>query len=335
MNKESLWTPEGEISVSEILARGKKEQVSRASSPENVIIFPDKKELHVSWRRNFERIKDLQNLVKSAEIVQEEARVNVPLDYPDLPALVWFPSDMHIGSDKTDYDLLEKHINLTIKTPNTFAVFVGDDVDFGIWGSLQFEAALPPYMQGFTIRDLVRELGGENERKKPLVLARVTGNHTDWMFSVTGENWESIWYEETKAPVFPGVGKLELNVGEEKYEVVLAHMYWGRSKLNPTNACKRLIEHEYPNADVAVIGHDHISEVLEFYRGGKKRVAIRSGTYKLTDYYARKHGISLRGQRGGIGCLFYSAKHEIVPFLKLEDAVEYLNALIELKTLTS
>lgn len=317
--------------------RGTEKEVKKPFTPlvpeKNVIVFPDKKEVNVSWRENLKKIKDIQELLRDSEIVQEEATVNVPLDYPHLPALIWFPSDMHIGSDKTDYELLTKHIDLVIETPNAFAVFVGDDVDFGIWGGLQFEAVIPPYMQGFTVRDIAEELGGRNKREKSLVLGRVTGNHTDWLFPVSGENWESIWYEKTKAPVFPGIGKLTLNIGDEVYKVALAHMYWGRSKLNPTNACKRLIEHEYPDVDIAVIGHDHISEVLEFFRGEKKRVAIRSGTYKLTDYYARKHGIALRGQRGGICCLLYPDSHKMLPFLRLEDGVEYLNTLRELNTI--
>ena len=298
--------------------------------PENQIIFPDKKSLSIDWRRNFDYLTEVRKLYEQAEVVQEEATVNPALDFPHLPALVWFPSDMHIGNILTDHQLLKKHIDLVIDTPNCYGITVGDDVDNGVFNGLSFEQGMPPWMQGFTVKDLAEELGGRNARKKELILARVTGNHDGWTFDKTGQNWEQIWYGETNAPVFPGMGLLHLKVGKENYNLGLAHLYWGRSRLNPTNVCKRLLEYEYPEADVVVVGHDHISEVLKFQRGGKERVALRTGTYKTKDYYARKHGMALRGQSGGACILFYPEEHKMLPFDKLEDGTKYLKTLIEL-----
>jgi len=295
------------------------------------IIFPDKKVHRVDWRTDFKVMQDTQAQIKEAEVTQKEATVNVPLDIKDLPCLVWIPSDKHIGSAQTDYQLLKDHTELVINTPNAFEISIGDDVDNGIWGGLAFEQVLPPQMQGFMIKDLAEEMNGRNDRKKCITLARCTGNHTDWGFDKTGESWESIWYGSSDAPIFAGMGLVRLHVGDQEYQVAISHRYWGQSKLNPTNACKRFLEYEYTEADCALIGHDHVAEILEFYRNGKRRIAAKTGTYKMEDQWARKQGISGRGQRGGMAILFWPDEHRMQPFLKLEDAVSYLNLLKEIK----
>jgi hypothetical protein len=300
------------------------------SVPGEVTVFVDKKQTSVSWRNDFRVIKEVQKVVKENDPTQEEATVNAPLDNPDLPCLVWFPSDKHIGSTQVDYDLLQRHTELVIKTPNCFEISIGDDIDNGIWGSLCFEQALPPQSQGFLVADMAAEMGGRNERGKQITLARVTGNHTDWTFEQAGQGFEAVWYGSTPAPILPGMGLVHLNIGSQTYEIAMAHRFKFKSALNPTNNCKRLLDFEYPTADLAIIGHEHVAEILEFQKGGKRRIGIHPGCYKLHDMWARKQGISGRGEEGGACVLFSPKEHKMIPFMKLDDGVEYLNCLTKI-----
>ena len=68
--------------------------------------------------------------------------------------------------------------------------------------------------------------------------------------------------------------------------------------------------------------------------GGKNRLAVVGGTYKLDDQWAERRGISDRPERGGLGILFYPNERKMIPFLQMEDGVEYLNILIELRKYT-
>jgi len=290
---------------------------------ENIIVFPDKRETRIDWRRNFDRVIETQKLLKEADIGQEEATVKVNLEYPDLPMLLAVVSDAHLFSNQTDHELLRKHLDLVLSQPNVRMIDLGDDVDMGIWGTLIFEQVLPPYMAGFTLKDLARELDDR-------LLTIVGGNHNDWM-KICGTEFYDAFLKEAKCPIMPAGGQIHLQVGKQQYEVIAKHMHWGQSKLNATNASKRFIQFGYPEAECALLGHTHQASIEQFYMGGKERMAVVGGTYKLDDQWAKRRGINDRAERGGLGILFYPKEHRMVPFLKLEDGIEYLNKLIELQ----
>jgi len=294
--------------------------------PEQTIVFPDKKETHVDWRRNFERVIEVQKILKEANIGQEEATVHPDLEYPDLPMLLAIITDAHLFSVGTDHELLKKHLDLVINQPNVRMLDCGDDVDMGIWGDLVFEQVLPPYMQGFTMRDLARELGDK-------MIAILGGNHNDWM-KACGTEFYDAFLRNAKCPVMPAGGMIHLEIGEQTYNIAAKHTHWGRSRLNATNASKRLIQWGYPDADCAILGHSHQASMEQLYMGGKNRLAVVGGTYKLDDQWAERKGISDSKERGGLGILFYPKERKMIPFLQMEDGVEYLNTLIELRKYT-
>lgn len=261
--------------------------------PEQTIVFPDKKETHVDWRRNLNKLSEVSKLVEANEIVQSEGKYNVPLDHPEIPFAVGFVfSDAHIGSYATDHDLIRDLFETVLATPNSFLVDAGDTFDNGIWGSLAYENVLPPYMQAFTVKDIIRELGDK-------YAACVVGNHPEWMFG-GGVKPEFMFAESMKGPVFPGMGLLHLTAGKQNYDWALAHTYWGKSKKNIFNVCVNLRQNEYPDADIFTIGHEHIWGHMKEKVDGKDRLYLRPGTAKLNDRYARIHGIAKRGQAMGL-----------------------------------
>jgi len=184
---------------------------------ENVIQFPDKKEYEVNWRKNFKRITAISEVIDSAEIVQEEGTYRIKLDNPDLGyAMMVMFSDAHIGTYTSDHELTEKIIDTVLTTPNTCMSDLGDTFNNGIWGGLQYEDILPPYMQTFTVKDMMREVGDK-------WAATVLGNHTEWMFSASGQLPEQIFARQVKGPIFAGMGLLHFQAGEQKYDIAMTN----------------------------------------------------------------------------------------------------------------
>lgn len=102
------------------------------------------------------------------------------------------------------------------------------------------------------------------------------------------------------------------------------------SKLNPTNMGKRFWEHEYPDAEVILLGHTHQSEMLHWERGGKERLISIGGTYKQDDRWARQHGIGGRSGKPGHTILFFPYEHKFIGFKRIEDARNILLKLLPL-----
>jgi hypothetical protein len=186
-------------------------------------------------------------------------------------------------------------------TPNFYLVHNGDHTDnFNsvIHSSGMSENPIPPQVQGRVWSNRMIELD-----RKSKVGALGYGNHDDWMFDVSQMDYYDTFFSQVQAPLFTQGGLLHINHGRERYDLAMTHRYWGTSKLNPTNATKRFLEHEYPEADITFLGHTHQSEGLHYERGGKDRIGVIGGTYKNSDAWARKRGIS--GRSGSPGWMVF------------------------------
>ena len=298
-----------------------------ASVVDNVLAIGDKKEMDISWRNIFGEMKQTADTWKEIYPYQDETHVNLDAiaEYPDKPFLIWWASDMHIGNVDTEYEILQRHIELIENTPNCGLVTVGDDIDFGILPrfEVRFMQTATPMVQAWTAKDLMAEFNGRNPRGKQLVLAHVIGNHTHSMMQTTGVLYEE-FYRQSKAAILPGLGQMFLNYGEENYEVGLAHKYFGRSRLNVTLEGKRLMEYHYPNADVAVVGDFHKSAFEKFNKGGKTRLVVRPGTYRVgTGLFENNRGWG-KGDLGGSCTVFYPDKHDFQAFNTLEEGINFV-----------
>jgi hypothetical protein len=156
------------------------------------------------------------------------------------------------------------------------------------------ENPMPPQIEGRTWGQKLEKI----DRKSKL-LAAGFGNHDDFTFEASQNDYYDTFMSELSCPIFTEGGVLHIGVGTQWYHLAMTHRYWGTSKLNPTNACKRYLEHENPYADIILLGHTHQSEGIHFERGGKDRVAVIGGTYKVDDPFARKRGIG--GRAGSPG----------------------------------
>jgi hypothetical protein len=320
--REIIVNPQGEV----------KKVLPPINIPDkNILVTSDKKEIFVDWRRNFDRMKEIAKGWKEVFPYQDSTRVNLNnlAEYPDKPFLINWGADWHIGNVDTRYDDLKKDIGLIENTPNTGIITVGDDIDMGILPKyeVRYMQAFPPYMQAFTVSDLMDELNGRNPREKQLVLAHCIGNHTHTLMEQSGFLFEK-FYERSKAAILPGLGEVFLDYGNQNYEIGLAHKFFGTSRLNKTLCCKRLMEFAYPNADIAVVGHSHWKAHEKLNKGGKDHLAVRPGTYRSgTDLFELSRGWG-HGELGGSCTLIFPDKLDTEHFDTVEKGVDALQRYI-------
>lgn len=271
-------------------------------------------------------LKRAKGFSKEAKIGVDEATFAPKPEYPNLPIAILLATDIHYGSLKTNYDLLDKHLQAVEDTPNMYMVSNGDEVDnFSaiMFPSGMTENPLPPQLQSMALLDKLKTLG-----EKGKIGAVSFGNHNDFMEG-SGYTWLETFGKDINAPVFTSGGFLHVLHGEEHYGLAMTHTYWGRSKLNPTNANKRFMDFEYPQADVAFLGHTHQSEALHFEKGGKDRIAVIGGTYKTdNDDYARKRGIGGRAGSPGNLLFLYPDSHRMAVIKDFDTGHQALLSMI-------
>jgi len=270
-------------------------------------------------------LKSAQALSRESSIGVTEADWTPVVSDPDKPLAILLATDIHFGGIHTDYDLLGKHLDIVEDTPNFSMVTNGDDVDnftvTGKWATGTYENPLPPQLQTKAMIERLQRID-----KKDKLGAMSFGNHNNFLFS-SGYDWLETFAQDMKASIFTSGGLLHIHYGNQDYDLAMTHKYWGNSKLNPTNSCKRFLEHEHPNADIVFLGHTHQSELLRFERAGKERIGVIGGTYKLEDSWARQNGIGGRAGHPGITVLLYPKEHKIVAFKNIEDAKTFMEGL--------
>ncbi len=83
-------------------------------------------------------------------------------------------------------------------------------------------------------------------------------------------------------------------VGGQEYRLGVRHNAPGNSRLNTTNAQRRLFDDwpRWDNCHVLCVGHFHFNDCQTVSRKGGRVVYLRSGTYKLHDAYAKAGGFA-------------------------------------------
>ena len=270
-------------------------ELMRDAAQSDVGIFPDKKLVDFNYRDGADEIKRKQEYGSSKEISQEHAKWNFMGEYPNLPHAFVFMTDEHFGSVYTDQQLLDEHHQIIETTPNIGVIKGGDLVDaFNPFKhpSGMHSNAFPPDEQALYQLDKLKFLDGMNK-----LGAVQIGNHDDW-FGVAGVRYQT-FLRDLKCPIYGGEGILDIKVGgQEEYKIYWSHTHWGNSKLNITNAAKRAIQFNAPDADIALLGHTHQASAEVLDMAGKVKGAVVGGTYKQFDTYGKKWGMGYPGMPG-------------------------------------
>ncbi len=289
-------------------------------------IYPDKKVRELDFDRVTRYLEEGRSISKEFEIGQREALFVPEVEYPDLPIVVGLASDIHYGSMGVNYSLLRRYLDVIENVPNFYLATNGDEVDnfnavFHATGMT--ENPLPPQIQSRAIAGKLLELDAKG---KIAVLSQ--GNHNRAGF-IGGQDWYDSFLSEFRCPVFTSGGLLTIRYGNIDYRIVMNHTYWGKSKLNVTNAAKRMMEYEGGgDVDIAWVGHTHQSSYEHFERGNKDVLAVVSGTYKVDDKWAAQNGIGGRGQNPGICVMLYPNRRKMEAFKDIETAVDYMTRFI-------
>ena len=289
--------------------------------------FPDKKPREYTFKDIDEVLIRAREVQDNFEIGQKEATWQVHPEYGNLPISILLMTDTHYGSMRSDTELMNEHLQVVKDTPNFYMVHNGDNVDnfnvtLGKIADGMYENPLPPQIISRAWGEKLKEL---DDVGKIGVLG--FGNHDDFAFSA-GQDWHDTFLSTFKCPVFTTGGLLHILVGGQHYEMAMTHRHWGTSKLNPTNACKRFLEHEYPTANIAFLGHTHQSEGLQFERGEIERVGVIGGTYKDNDTWARKQGIGGRSGSPGWVLTLWPDRKRMQLFRDVEVAQQFTTSLI-------
>ena len=288
--------------------------------------FPDKKTRNIEFEQATAVLEAAQKVMSAFDIGQEEATYWPAAEYPMLPIAVLCATDIHYGSTRVIYDKLRRHLQIVEETPNFAMVTNGDHVDnfnaTGKWASGMMENPLPPQLQA---RVMCARLLQIDALDKIGVLSH--GNHDDFGENA-GQDWYDSFLSKFKCPVFVAGGLLHISLKDQEYKMALNHTYWGNSKINPTNAAKRMLEYEYPQADISFLGHTHTSTYEHFDRAGKDVLALVGGTYKKDDLYAKKRGISGRSGEPGMTVLLWPNERRMQMFKDIETALIVMQALI-------
>ena len=288
-------------------------------------MYPDKKERVLDTDRIDRYLQEGREIMADFEIGQREATFVPDVEFPHLPVAMLLASDLHYGSLGVNYEQLLRHLDIVEHTPNFLLATNGDEVDAfnAIFHAVAMvENPLPPQVQSRTIAKKLQRL---DEMGKIAVISQ--GNHNRSGFA-GGQDWYDSFLSEFRCPIFTSGGLLRIRYGSQEYKLLMNHTYWGKSKLNATNAVKRLIEYEGGgDIDIGWLGHVHQSSYEHFERAGKDVVAVISGTYKIDDKWAAQNGIGGRGQQPGITIMLNPHERGIEAFKKIESAKKYIDAI--------
>lgn len=291
-----------------------------------LISHPDKKEPHFEPRQWLDSAIEQQRQRHEYETSQNEATVRIQTGLPWTG--IFFTGDWHLGSDKVDYVLWDKHQSLVLETPGLYEAIIGDERDNFVKPKFRnglFEGVWNPDQQAKFVQWWLTHL---NDNDK--IIARVGGNHDAWTWDQSGINLESLWYRDMKSPLLRTGGFVHTYFNDTFYEIYLHHgLTRFNSSFNPSHAVKRAREF-MGDFDVGAMGHVHLAESTHSWTGLDDKhhdfIQLRTGTYKMDDQYARSLQLG-RGQPPGATVLFNTRERRMIAFSSLESAVIVLSAL--------
>lgn len=208
----------------------------------------------------------------------------IAIPRPELPfAWAWI-SDLHLGGN-TDYGAIRHDARVVRDTPRMWADFHGDATDNWVIAKLQSQQLgqqLNHDEEWLLFMDWLDIIGG----KLGVV---VSGNHDLWglLTAAIDRVRDTALARKLRILYDRHEVKYVLRHGENAHRIKLRHKWRGASIFNVTHGIETSWERGGDDFDVGVGGHTHLGTVCRpFFRHGKIRHAILTGTYSLGDYGA-------------------------------------------------
>lgn len=256
-----------------------------------------------------------------------EARVTATWPHP-LPLGIVFTSDWHIGSVGCDMAKLRKDLQTISDYPNLYCVVGGDGIDNFVQET-KMKASRSQIVPSATQISLFR-MALSTVKDKVLALGR--GNHDGWSRELADYEPMKEVGRELGIPYVGDEGVVEVKMVEggkvgQSYTILRRHKYHGESKDDPTVAIVKMYDLGNEVFDIGVLEHRHVGVIKTFWRHGKERFAIRTGSYKVRDGYARELGFANVEPRTPMVILLPGGERRILAFPDMREGVEVLRAL--------
>lgn len=306
-----------DLDIGEASVRRIRQETADEPQEAPLIVHEDKKVGHFDWRESVPIIEQFQRLRSQSSWSQEHAKIVI--GDGRNPIAIMFLSDMHIGAIGTDYRKFVELTDFIINTPNLFVAIVGDVVEMAIKLRSVAEVCaqiLDPHMQVAFMESWIEEI-------KHKVVFCTWGNHESDRNEALAGTCPIKDVLARRAPYFSGIGHADVTVGSETYKFAVSHKFQGVTQLDATAGCKKYLRQEYPEGEIAVQGDCHRSGISLYNEGGKRRIAITSGTLNIKSGFAQRY-FSLKTSTAFPVVQLWHDRHMVVPFFTI---AEWLNTI--------
>lgn len=241
------------------------------------------------------------------------------------PVALVFIADLHLGGTGVDYPRLFAEAELISDTPGMFLVLVGDMVDnFIVNGLLRLRMGTQ-----LTINDewvLLRRYLRIVAHK---VIASIGGNHEYWVTMFAGIDY----LRDIVSSVAPGAiydqddARVTVRVGDVSWPGRIRHRWQGKSIYNDTHGIERAAK--WDQGFVWGVGaHDHASGLARgFNIGGRSGMAVKCGSYKRVDKFARQVGFPKHNNSTAVAIVFDDETESMTGFESLKMCARFMREL--------
>lgn len=169
-------------------------------------------------------------------------------------------ADLHLGHKNCNYNKIQEHLCFINETRDCYTIFLGDEAEAATrtsvgMGMFEEDKHLPEQME--SLYQLLKPLA-DNQK----ILGMITGNHGMRMANLIGINTTEELARLIHVPYLGYQGFLDIQVGDQNYEVVAFHGTGGGStsggKVNAAERMSKVIV-----ADLFITGHTHIRHKSE------------------------------------------------------------------------
>ena len=257
-------------------------------------------------------------------LTQRKVAVTIPDDRPVGIAAI---SDQHIQTDgPTDMVRMREDAELVARTPGLYATLGGDGIDNHLkHRSAMLAAGSRPKRQWQLFDHYLGMFGADK------ILGVISGNHDNWSQQFADIDMVSVLAKRRKLFYAQDELLARLTVGAYTFSYALRHQYGFNSKFNPTHSHKRWWEMGSDNWDVGVLCHLHEVAVEPFTKHGKRRWAIRPGSYQIMSGYSRQYGFN-QSVPSCPTVVVRPRTGRLMVFEDVRDAADYLTYLRRLKS---
>jgi predicted phosphodiesterase len=275
-----------------------------------------------TFQNAIDRMKTIQELREPLNIWQDE--VDIKVETGKLPYFFLLPlSDLHIGSEYTNYEFIEKALKFS-KDNNVQMAHFGDLGDF-------FSPKIIPEAMMDTVAnpdEQIKALRSFYEEYQDNILFSVSGNHDDWVRKASGVEPYRWLAQDLNIPLLNSGGVVNLDVNGIDYKILGYHAIGKfNSSFNLTHAGKRMLELQ-EDADLVISGHKHMFAAEKAQLRDKKVTVVSLGTTKNDDMYGkRSYGLGPKPQLGFPIIMFNGVEKNIELIEDMDVAQDVIQSL--------